>query len=798
MAKQSLPQSRPDTTSNNDFDMDLGVSTEIGTTQSTTKVGTDLGGQSVQGQQDFEDVSSIEPDQAQAATSITGGEEDMPDPVQIAKDMGMVQDDEEPPTFKDEETGVIRSPGEMTLDEIAQGVDTDIQALRDINPNIDEGQTLTEQTLVNIPTALQDDVSALTATTPTSQKTTETDTTAGETFTTDQLETGTATEDALRRAEEDVTADTTDAEAFMRSLQTAGSGPRRQGMFEEGEDFAQEPIEEGEARQRGLLGEFSRLKGEFERKPEREKELRRKFGFQDQVERLQDVRQREKQLAGQFEQLITGAEGRPVASSLITGRKQQLRAQKAAEVGALTSIREALVGNINTAKKLAEDTAAMEFEPVKKKIDAISKAIDLNKKNLNRDETQRADRLKFVLDERKRLINKKESERASVLKFAQSVANKGANVDTVQKISEADTVERAVQEAAPFLKKVKDFQRAQGVVDTLGMQDGSEGQEADTEIIDTEQGKQLVDKQTGNVLRTFGTEKEAKGAQQAKNIKNKAIDLLNDPNFEDFTGKFDRSIPFEDLLTRTTGELDAFDDKMGNLIQNETLGKLGEIAGSISEEELRLARRAASILAPDEKDKKAGRKWNTDLPAEDVKEALQDLAEIQPELEQAQQQESGDGGNPFLEDFNQEMSSSEKGLTELKQSIIQQESGGSYTAVGPTPAGMSEADKALGRYQIVPKFHFDKIGLENTPENRQKFLNSPELQDKLFSKIIDGLAQRYDNDPKKIAAAYYGGGGGASVVGTEQGDKPQFAGGQKMPSVNQYVNQVLSRTNNLA
>lgn len=125
-------------------------------------------------------------------------------------------------------------------------------------------------------------------------------------------------------------------------------------------------------------------------------------------------------------------------------------------------------------------------------------------------------------------------------------------------------------------------------------------------------------------------------------------------------------------------------------------------------------------------------------------------------------------------------------LNSLKQSIITQESGGDYKAIGAkTPYG-----KALGKYQIIPQFHFSKIGLSNNEADKQKFLNSPQLQDKLFATIIDELSSRYKGNPQKIAAAYYGGDAAAKIVGTPAGDKPQ----KNAPSINQYVNSVLSRT----
>jgi len=139
--------------------------------------------------------------------------------------------------------------------------------------------------------------------------------------------------------------------------------------------------------------------------------------------------------------------------------------------------------------------------------------------------------------------------------------------------------------------------------------------------------------------------------------------------------------------------------------------------------------------------------------------------------------------------FSGDLGKSVNGLSPLARSIVEQESGGNYAAVGqPTAHG-----RALGRYQIVPKFHFAKIGLRDTPADHQKFLKSPQLQDKLFSLIIDDLGNRYGGDPRKIAAAYYGGGGAVAKLGTPAANVKQTAGGRPFPSINEYVNSVVNR-----
>jgi hypothetical protein len=131
--------------------------------------------------------------------------------------------------------------------------------------------------------------------------------------------------------------------------------------------------------------------------------------------------------------------------------------------------------------------------------------------------------------------------------------------------------------------------------------------------------------------------------------------------------------------------------------------------------------------------------------------------------------------------------SSHVSLDTLKKNIASTESSGDYNAVGlPTPSG-----RALGKYQILPS-NLALVNLDgNNPAHRQKFLQSPALQDRAFNKLIAQLHTRYAGDPTKIAAAYYGGPKAAQIVGTPAADKPQQAGGKRMPSINEYVRKIL-------
>lgn len=135
------------------------------------------------------------------------------------------------------------------------------------------------------------------------------------------------------------------------------------------------------------------------------------------------------------------------------------------------------------------------------------------------------------------------------------------------------------------------------------------------------------------------------------------------------------------------------------------------------------------------------------------------------------------GGNSYIDPTDT------TALTAFANAISGQESGNNYKAVN---AGTG----ALGKYQIMP-YHLPKIGLKDTPENRQKFLNSPELQESLRTAMMRDIAQRNGGDARKMAAEWYGGAGGVKKLDTPAGDIRQ--GNGKYPSINEYVSQVMGK-----
>jgi hypothetical protein len=87
-------------------------------------------------------------------------------------------------------------------------------------------------------------------------------------------------------------------------------------------------------------------------------------------------------------------------------------------------------------------------------------------------------------------------------------------------------------------------------------------------------------------------------------------------------------------------------------------------------------------------------------------------------------------------------------------STVTQESGKNYNAKGPE----TKHGRALGKYQIIPKFHFQKIGLNpDSKQDQEKFLKTPELQDELGKMVAKDAWDSAGGDPIRASYKYYTG-----------------------------------------
>ena len=121
------------------------------------------------------------------------------------------------------------------------------------------------------------------------------------------------------------------------------------------------------------------------------------------------------------------------------------------------------------------------------------------------------------------------------------------------------------------------------------------------------------------------------------------------------------------------------------------------------------------------------------------------------------------------------------------------ESGGNYAAVGKHK---TKYGYALGKYQFIPP-HLKMIGLNpNSETDKQKFLNTPEIQEQLKDIYDQDILRQFGNDPRAYIYGHYGSQAMVKNIlsGKLTGDEPQDGG----PSANGYLSLVTKQFNKLS
>lgn len=209
-------------------------------------------------------------------------------------------------------------------------------------------------------------------------------------------------------------------------------------------------------RLQGLLGKGARTT-----------ELEAAAGVPQSVKQLQELNTQIAQKTGEFNKASVNLEANAGANGVnlgvLTGQQAAIRRQQAVEVGALTSVAQAVQGNIALAQQTAERTVDLEFADKEQEVKNLVMLLDLNQENLSTAEKKRAEQLSFVLTERQNQIEQAKEDRKQVLNLSAEAAKGGADNLTLSKMSQAKTPDEALAIGGSFLGaefKAKQVQQA--------------------------------------------------------------------------------------------------------------------------------------------------------------------------------------------------------------------------------------------------------------------------------------------------------------------------------------------------
>lgn len=177
------------------------------------------------------------------------------------------------------------------------------------------------------------------------------------------------------------------------------------------------------------------------------------YGFSANVKQLQQLLPQIAQAQAALTQGLVNTEGKVIPMQSLVGEKANLQAQGIAKVGALTSIAQALQGNIALAQDTAKTVVDLQFAPIQQEIDNLKTQLDLNSQDLTRADAKKAEQLKIYLDERTRLLDEEKQNRLSVLGLAQTAAQNGADTLTLNQILDAQSPQEAIKLAGSFLSE---------------------------------------------------------------------------------------------------------------------------------------------------------------------------------------------------------------------------------------------------------------------------------------------------------------------------------------------------------
>ena len=204
--------------------------------------------------------------------------------------------------------------------------------------------------------------------------------------------------------------------------------------------------------QQGVSGldKYKELLGE--RAGDTQKELA-KFDYEPTIKQLQDINKQASSAYSAFEQASINNQGRPVLGAMIGGTESLIRRQQAVEIGALTSMAQALQGNITLAEKTAERAINDKYGAIEQQLGIEMAQLDYIYKDLDRIDKKRADTKLEALTERQRLVEEQKETEMNISNIMLSAAQSGANKDVLDSIMKSKTVGEAIVNSGKYLQE---------------------------------------------------------------------------------------------------------------------------------------------------------------------------------------------------------------------------------------------------------------------------------------------------------------------------------------------------------
>ncbi len=177
-------------------------------------------------------------------------------------------------------------------------------------------------------------------------------------------------------------------------------------------------------------------------------------GLPESIKSLQDINLQLTQRSADFEKQFSSEEGRGRTKAFVSGKQAQIRRQQAAEIGALSSVAQALQGNIGLAQQTAQRAVDLEFEPLEREIENIKTFLELNDVRFTRAEKKQATALAASISAREKALEEQKDEKNSIYELAISAAQNGADQKKINSILKARDITEAIELSGTALSEV--------------------------------------------------------------------------------------------------------------------------------------------------------------------------------------------------------------------------------------------------------------------------------------------------------------------------------------------------------
>jgi hypothetical protein len=226
----------------------------------------------------------------------------------------------------------------------------------------------------------------------------------------------------------------------------------------------------------------------------------------------------------EFDKLIEATRNNPnLITSTGIGYQSQINRQSAIELGALTSMAQAVQGNITASLDTAKTATDNYFAPIENKLQLQLQQLQDNYQNFSTAEKKRADQLAQMYQKQLADISTQKEEQANIAKVMASAAQNGADNSTLKKIMDSKTQAEAIINAGKFLQTASKIEDVGGVPSVYNPQTGNyEPVKVDT----TKQVGALDDNELEAVIQTMA-KREGYGASDPNNIPNRNNNPLN-------------------------------------------------------------------------------------------------------------------------------------------------------------------------------------------------------------------------------------------------------------------------------